>query len=269
MPKRKRLKIYFLSALIFVVLAGIGAAAQNNSKSAKKQDQADLLLLFSDVKNAVQTKKFNLLKKYVSDNGRLYWAQCNTDVSTDFTFSEIVHELKGYSKGVNIAVADHDMTFIETEGWSGEYPYFYFQFTKENKKWRWLGVCFDAERSLDYRMELGGKDKYYDSPPKLPRQGARVFQDIIALKIRVIEILKFKAFDALESYATKGKLLVGKSCPATIPGDELMKAGVPVKQVIGLMKEKAMGAKEVIPDKGWSYKNSYFNSYGWPAKKQK
>ena len=267
--KGNTLIMFLICPLIFIVLIGVGSSAQSNNNVDRNQKEEELRKIFAEVKKAVQTKDFNKLRNYVSKKDTLYWGQCNTDTSINFTFNNIIHELREHSKNEEITVTEHLTSFVETEGWTGEYPYLYFQFTKVNKNWKWLGVCYDMERSLDYRKELGGKEKYYDSPPKLPRQGPRVFKDVTALNARIVEILRFKAFDALKPYATEGKLLVGKSCPDTVDSKALIKSGVPADQVIEFLITNATSAKEITPEKGYSYKSKYFVTAGWSGEKPK
>lgn len=237
------------------------------SNAYSELDQQELRKVFTEVKDAIQAKNFNKLQRYVSPKDTVYWGQCNTDTSIGLSFNNALHELKKNSKNAKITVTDHLMDFVETEGWTGEYPYLYFQFDKVNQNWRWLGICYDVARSIDYCKELGGKEKYYDSPPKLPRQGPRVFKDVTPLHARIAEILKFKAFDALKPYATRGKLLVGKSCPNAADSTALIKSGVPVNQVVEFFVKNSTGANEITPGESYSFKSKYFITRGWTGEK--
>jgi hypothetical protein len=261
------LKILLTYVLIIIAIVGTGLSAQSSVTLDKNQEQKELQKLFLKVKRAVQTQNYNILQNYVSRKNTLYWAQCNTDVSIDLAFDKLINELKKNSKDVDIVVADHIKYFIETEGWTGEYPYLYFQFTKVNNNWQWLGVCYDYQRSLDYRLALGGMDKYYDTPPQLPRRGPRVFEDIIALQVRIIEILKFKKFDALTPYARRKKVFIGKGCPTNLDKADLVRIGSPVEQAIEFMEKNSVGAKEITPEHNWSYNKRYFISNGWTGEK--
>jgi hypothetical protein len=268
--KSNMLKKYLVFTLFFTAMMGWGLTARS-SNAFGNEKQEELRKIFAEVKTAVQSKDFSKLRKYVKKNDVLYWGQCNTDTSINLSFNKIIRELKENSKDADI-LATENLTgrltgMIETVGWTGEYPYLYFQFTKVDKNWKWLGVCYDMARSLDYRRFLGGKEKYYDSPPKLPRQGPRVFKDVTPLHARIVEILTFKAFDALKPYATRGKLLVVKSCPDTFDSNDLIESGVPANQIVEFLIKNSTSAKEITPAKGYSYKSKYFLTEGWSGEK--
>ena len=214
------------------------------------------------VKQAIRSKNFSVLKPYITNKGSLYWAQCNSDVRETFSFNEMAGMLLKNLKGAEIYVNEiPGAGLIETEGWTGEYPYLYFDLTEEDKKFVWLGVCYDMRRSLDFALSRGGKDKLYDKLPQLPRRGRRVFKDELALRVRIEEILKFKAFDALKPYAIKQKLILTECSQGIVKRAQIRGTEVSSDQVIAFLKKNIGDSKEIKSAKGGS--STYLDTEGW------
>lgn len=144
-----------LSSLILcgVLINSVQAA---DLKKETIRDVSDLKDVIKNLKKALQTKNFILLKSYAPKSEPLYWAVCNSDTSDNLSFDTMNRVLIDHSKGVQIQINDKPSGgLIETKGWQGERPYFYFQFTRVDNRWVWLGVCRSQERSLDFTISEG------------------------------------------------------------------------------------------------------------------
>jgi len=258
--KYKSLKVGTFCLCLYLFSIAIVRVCESTQKSDKRPISWQPIIY--QLKKAIKTKNYDTLKKYVPHKKLLYWAQCNTDVSIDVSFNKMERLLMKNSKDALIVVDEIPAGgLIETEGWTGEYPYLYFQFTKNENNWQWLGVCFDINRSLDFALSRGGKDKLYDKPPKLPRRGPRIFKDEIALRARIEEILRFMEFEALKPYAIRQKLIFGECGQKMMDSDEIKGVEASIDQVISFLKKNVGNSKEIKPSKGHYYK--YLETEGW------
>lgn len=247
--------------------------------SAAKGDLADpsrdaeLRRLISHVKQAIQSKDFMKLKLYVP-NKKFYGWRCGCDAgdmpSDELSFEDITEILLRESKGAEIYFnpkPEVDWNFksmgIETEGWLGEYPFFTFLFELINDRWVWDGACYSATPTL--RLTKDNKfEATYFRKPQLPRPGPRTFKDYSALKARIEEIVKFRAFDALEAYAINKTLIFEKHRKDVMDnGGEYRKLKGkkrPVREIIEFLKKNAHDANEI---KCSAIHISYYETVGW------
>jgi hypothetical protein len=258
--KKNSLKVYVVGLYLLIFPMIIVQASE--LKKDNVQSLVDLQPVIYKIQKAIRTRNFNVLKQYVLNKEPLYWAQCNTDVSIKVSFDKMVSILSESIKNAEIYVNEKPGAgLIETEGWTGEYPYLYFDFTKKGNNWKWLGVCYDMERSLDFAILQGGKDKLYDGLPQLPRPGPRVFEDIHALQMRIIEIIRFKKIDALKPYAIKQKLILGE-CSTEMINDVIKGKEISIDQVLDFLKKNIGSTTEIK----FSTTYKYLDTKGWGGK---
>jgi len=257
------------------------ATQSSDFRNASKGDFADprgdvkLQRLISRVKQAIQSKDFKLLRPYVPDKRTYYWRYGCADgdmPSDELSFEAITEILLRKSKGVEIYFnpkPEIDWNFenmsIETEGWLGEYPFLTFSFFLLNDRLIWGGACYSATPELK-RAEKGRYEPTHFRTPQLPRPGPRTFRDDSALKARIEEIVKFRAFDALEPYAIN-KILIFEKCSKAVMDSgrgeywRLKGKKRPAREVIEFLKKTAHDAKE-IKFSGAGHM-SYYETLGW------
>ncbi len=261
-----------LSFFLFF-MAVVDAAEQ---KKSTDQQLSGLRIIIDKVRKSVQTKNFGMLKQYVSNAALLHWAACGPgDVEPEkISFDSFAHRLTESSIGADINVyQEADIRLwdfekpvyytinINTEGWTGEYPYISFGFKFKDNRWQLEGVCDSAGPPLTISQDGKRYEEIYYSQPKLPRRGPRVFKDREALKTRIREILRFKVFDALKPYAVSQKLILGECSREMMDSDEIRGNLVSVNQVIDFLEKNYGEAKEITPAKGHYYK--YLETEGW------
>jgi len=238
---------------------------------------AELRRLISHVKQAIQSKDFKKLKTYVPDKRYYTWGICcvpGCDFSPDeLSFEDLTEILRRESKGAEIYFNPKpwvEWKFksmgIETEGWLGEYPFFTFLFELINDRWVWGGVCYSTAPELKLTEKRMYEPSYFRTP-QLPRPGPRTFKDYDALKARIEEIIKFRAFDALEAYAINNTLIFEKhSRDVTYSGGEYQKLKGkkrPVREVIEFLKKNARDTDEIRCS---GIHKSYYDTDGWSGK---
>ncbi len=250
-------------SFLFVFSFGILEAAQQEQTG--DQNASSFQSVIDELIRVTQNKDFATLKQRFAYKDPMRLGQCNTDIGMEITVDKLIQVLINDSENsADIKVNKNSRNgLVETEGWNSEYPYYYFYFTfiKKENKWQWLGVCDSINRSLDFAMSLGGKDKLYDRPPKLPRRGPRVFQDEIALRARIEEIVRFMAFDALKPYAIKQKLIFTECSREIVESAQLKGMEVSSEQVIAFLKKNVGESKEIKPAKGGF--STYLDTEGW------
>src|SRR3990172_10921093 len=240
--KLRNKDIYIISIVILIFICLL---SRKGIAVDKKDDHQNFEKVIYRLTNIIDRKKYSDLINIKHDS-QMFWGQCNTDIGTTMSLDDMIEELYANSKNATISVnIKSGNGLIETEGWFSEYPYFYFYFTKVKNTWQWSGVCYDAKRSLDFSMYLGGKNKRYDSPPRLPRNGPRIFQDEIALRTRIEEIVRFRAFDALMPYATKNVLTFGQCNLSMMENDKVEGKNIPVQNVVDFLKQYAPSTGEI------------------------
>jgi len=235
-----------------------------------------LQVILNKVKEAIHTKNYEILKPYVSEKEPLSWGTCNpTDVEPEkMSFKTMISRLLEISKGTEIFICeepdispvDINKTIftvdIKTEGWTGEYPFlnFGFKYIKADKRWEFIGICDSAGPPPEISKN-GEYEEIYCRRPKLPRPGARIFQDSLAMRERIVEIVRFREFEALKPYATK-KTLVFRECSNDMRDETGIKGKEkPVEEVINYLHDNtAKGQK--IKSSGTS-NIDFFETKGW------
>jgi hypothetical protein len=234
--------------------------------------------LISHFKQTMQSKNFMKLKIYVPDKtfyGWSYGCDAGDMPAEDLSFEEITKILLRESKGAKIYFnpkPEVEWTYfksmlIETEGWLGEYPFVTFSFGLIKDRLIWDGACYSPTPTLRITKDNKFEQTYFRKP-QLPRPGPRTFKDDFALMARIDEIVKFKAFDALEAYAVNKTLIFERHNNAAID-DYSGKYGIlkgkkkPVREVIAFLKKNAQNAKEI---KVSAIHRSYRQTSGWGGK---
>lgn len=139
-------------------------------------------------------------------NADLRLGYCHSDLGGDISLRHLVTLLNEQANGAEIEVnRQPDGGIIETAGWPTEYPFRYFQFTRRQGRWIWIGVCDSSNRMLDFRQR---PEAGYS--PKLPRLGPRTFVDKDALRDRIQELLQFHHPEALKVYVVRRELVLGQ-----------------------------------------------------------
>ncbi len=234
--------------------------------------------LISHFKQAMQSKDFMKLKIYIPDKNYYAWGYgcADGDMPADeLSFEEITKILLRESKGAKIYFnpkPEVEWTYfksmlIETEGWLGEYPFMTFSFSLLKDRLIWGGACYSPTPALKITKDNKLKQTYFRKP-QLPRPGPRTFKDDFALMARIDEIVKFKQFDALETYAVKKTLIFERHSKAAIDyysGKYAILKGKkkPVREVIEFLKKNAQNAKEIRVS---AIHGSYRQASGWGGK---
>jgi len=254
------------------------ASQASDFRNASKGDFADpradvkLQRLISHLKQIIQSKDFKMLRPYVPDKHLYGWGNPGPgDVLPDeLSFEAITEILLRESKGAEIYFnpkPEVDWYFksmcIETEGWLGEYPFFTFCFHLLKNRWIWGGVYYSA--TPEFKLSKKGQlEATYFKTPQLPRPGPRTFKDYDALKARIEEIIKFRAFDALEAYAINKTLIFEKHSKDVLDdGGEYWKLKGkkrPVREVIEFLKKNARDTDEIRCS---GTHISYYDTAGW------
>jgi len=272
--KHRNLTNCITYSLLILFLTTTGYASEQ--KKLQDQQLPGLQVIVEKVKKAVRTKNFNILKPYASNKELLYWAACGPgDVESEkLSFGSMVQRLSKVSKGADIHMYDvpavHLWDFeksvfytvnINTEGWTGEYPFlsFGFKFRTADNHWEFTGVC-DAT-TPELTKKEGKYVPTYFKEPQLPRSGPRIFKDRSALRDRVEEIVQFKAFEALKPYATKKVLAFGQCNREMMDKDSVVGKDTPVQDVIIFLKNNLSTTRE-IKSSGMHHK-TYYETTGW------
>lgn len=276
MKSCKQLIIFCL--FLFLSLTGGSRSHAANQTTIVNQDLPGLKAITQEIKKATQAKNFNNLHSYVQ-NQSLYWSQCGDyggENVQQMTFTEMNSLLSKFSKEAQIHFLDpeiHRWDFekpvfyvvnINTEGWTGEYPFlnFSFKFTTIDNKWRFTGVC-ESTTSVNTNTSEKYSNGHYKQP-SLPRPGARIFKDVYALRARIEEIIRFKAFDALNSYSTKGRLLIAQCSREIMEKDRIIGKEMPAQDVILFLKQNSLPNDKIVSS-GVQHKN-YYETTGWGGK---
>lgn len=257
------LYVTFFSCVLFLLLCSTIAVATEN-EDLTEQKRISFQEIVVNLTKTVESRKFSLFKNQVRYQEPLRLEFCNTDVGTDISVDGLVKILERDSRNTEIRVNQKSGNgMIETEGWNSEHPFFYFEYSylKTEKQWYWTGVCVSPNRSLDFAMFLGGKDKLYDTIPKLPRSGPRIFKDEIALRSRIEEIVRFKAFDALKPYAVSKVLTFGPCNREMMVSDQIEGKNISVEEVVSFLKKKAPANREIISSE--MQHKTYYETVGW------
>jgi len=248
-------------------------------KANKKIDEETIqsLDLISNLEKAIKTRSFNILEVYLPDKRVYPWAPCGPGDFVEWLFFESINtRLLKYSKDAKIYIyPEHEIinpgfgmplqASIETEGWNSEYPYlsFGFEFKKSESRWVFHGICDSLGPPPKISKEGTKYEEIYSRPPELPRPGPRIFNDYHALRARIAEILKFRAFDALKVYAIREKIIFGECNREMIVNDLAGGKEVHVEEVINFLKKSATGSQEFKPT---SYHKTTYETTGWGGK---
>lgn len=221
--------------------------------------------VINTLKKSTETKDFSNLRAYILTGEPLYWAPCNSDSSDDLSSGGMLRVLLDNSKGASLRVNEESLGGqVEVEGWTGDYPYLYFDFWASGSDWRWTGVCYSAVRAVNFRAAQGPGDGPYDdrrpkeSSPQLPRPGPRTSPDRLILEEALGEIIHFMAFDALKAYALGQKMMLGECMPGMTNG-EIKANKVPVNRVIDFLSEQGRGIKGIKIES----RHGYLETAGW------
>ncbi len=245
-------------------------------KKSIDQHLPSLNIIIDKVKKAVRSKNFDIIKPYVSNKELLYWTACGPgDVEPEkLSFANFVKRLSEISKGAEIYVREepdiHLWDFekpafyavdIHTEGWTGEYPFlsFGFNFRPTGNRWEFRGVCDSTIPELT--MKDGKYVTTYFREPQLPRPGPRIFKDLYALRARIEEIVRFKAFDSLSAYAPNKVKMLSPCNSEIMEKDRIVGTKMPVNEIINFLKRNAPGTAEIKPT-GIEH-NTYYETVGW------
>jgi hypothetical protein len=216
------------------------------------------------------------LKQYVPNGSLLYWGVCGPSGDDPFKYSvnKMINILKSNSLNGNILV-DYNieiepwnreetifMIDVDTEGWTGEYPYlsFGFRYSTETNKWDWRGICYSSEPPIKLTKD-GKYERKYSRQPALPRVGPKTFKNYWTLQARIQEIVRFREFDTLAAYAIKNVLIFGQCNREMMDKDQIVGKTAPVKDVISFLKNN-------VPAKGKIstpniHHTTYYETEGW------
>lgn len=276
--KYEWLEYCLIVILLFVSFTGIVHATDQLKE--KNQKIEGLQVIIKKVKEAVRTKNFMVLKKYVLKKEPLYWVPCGAyDLEPEeiekLSFEAMTSRLLGNSKGEEIYVhGEPDISpgnlektiftiTIDTVGWISEYPYlsFNFIFTMADKRWEWRGVCDSAGPLFRFSKDSKKYEEIYYREPKLPRPGPRIFSHYSTLRARIAEIVKFREFEALRPYAIKGTIVFEQCSRKIMEKNRVEGKEKSVDDVINFLKKRAIDAKE-IKFSGVSH-NTHYETVGW------
>ncbi len=235
------------------------AERSDNGGGGLLADQETRLLpdLLKDLRTALSLNNFAVLKKYIPEGKMYFSGPCGSvGEPRDLDFGELTAMLLQWSRQVEIlfntypdirAGSGNSRTHvsIDTEGWTGEYPFLTFTFgrKRDDAVWRWEGIFYDVLPPL--RQESGGERSYF-SRPMLPRPGPRRFSTDAALRARISEIIAFGDLDALKDYAVKGTLIFGECSQQTAQGADAAAGQVlPAQQVIDSLKKNFPRSREI------------------------
>lgn len=165
--------------------------------------------IVNDIKNAVHSRNFKILKSYIPKKKRLFLVDCYvhaTDAAWTVSFEEVEKIFVKESRNTSIYVNERPVYGdkltgfrIKTEGWAGEEPFIEFFFHAMNGKYVLTGFCGSAKPD---------PNEPFGKPAKLPRPGPRVFKNIYFFHARIGEIVRLRAFEALRAYAIKRPLMM-------------------------------------------------------------
>ncbi len=272
---------FFASCLgvIFFFLIFSGIVHPSDQKEGDSQKIEGLQVILEKVKKAVKTKNYEVLKPYISKKEPLAWGICGpTDVEPEkMSFKTMTRRLLEISKGTEIYVCEKPdvdpwnikktvfMVDIKTEGWIGEYPFlnFGFEYSKADNRWEFIGICDSARAPLQISKE-GKYEEVYCRKPKLPRPGPRIFEDNLALRVRIEEIVRFKEFEALKPYAVRKTLVFGE-CGLNMKGERIIKGKEKsVDDVVNFLNKNTSSANQI---KSTGLKNKWnYDTEGWSGK---
>lgn len=198
------IKICIVAIICFVLYISVIQIV--NAKSDTNIDPVIVKKIVNDIKSAVQSRNFKILKSYVTKKERLFWAECyvNGDVVFDLSsFEEAEKIFMEESQNATIYVNERpliedELTMsIKTEGWAAEEPFVEFIFHATDGKFVLKGFCSSAKPD---------PNEPFGKPAQLPRQGPRVFKNVYFFHARIGEIVRLRAFEALRAYAVKQPL---------------------------------------------------------------
>ena len=226
----------------------------------------------ADVEKAAAAGDFAILKRYVPDRKPFFFVPCGPGEEVlELDENEMTTMLVGQSGQGEILFDPypdvHDWggsagttVSIDTEGWTGEYPFLGFTFAQRpgDPAWRWEGVCYDVLPPIRNAAESG---RPYFSKPVLPRPGPRVFRDDAALRARISEIVEFGEWDALQVYAHSEQLTFGECSREMLEEDRGGGKSVPAAEVIEFLRKNAAGAGQITETK--VYHPTFYESEGW------
>jgi len=269
-----------LRTLLIVIVPFIGptvAFAKQDQVPGDGQVSANISLVVDQVIKAVRQKDMAILEKYEPKGAVLSWWACNAsdEEIQKMTFQKMRQHLNKMAHGDEIYV--HPIPDVEdyvyeknakaitvyTDGWMSEYPYlnFLFVYKKDSAVWEWRGAC-DSDGPPFRLLKDGKYHEVYYREPVLPRRGPRVFKDYSALKARIKEIIHFRKFEALKSYAVRKPSLIFGEC-----NQKMMEKDAPVGKVKAVddiakfLKKNGSGADE-IKFSGVSHV-TYYETVGW------
>lgn len=242
---------------------------QSQTLQGKKVGDQSTAQLISKLKNIIPNKDFQMLRPYVPRMKKYYWGPCGPGDSgfDELSFEVMTRMLLRDSKGAKIYFnpkpnISQESALIETEGWIGEHPFLTFSFdlVKTDNRWALSGACYSATPELSTKKE-GKYVPTYFREPQLPRPGPKIFKDRSALRARIEEIVQFKAFDALKTYAVKQVLTFGQCNLSMMENDRIEGKEMPVQDVINFLKQNIPSTGEIVSS-GMQHKN-YYETTGW------
>lgn len=245
-----------------------GNIVKDKSVKISSQDAKRLNNFVVKFNKIITSKDFKLLETYMPNKKVYTWGPCGPgDGSHDeMSFNKITKMLLESSKNVAIyfnpkATVSGDNASIETEGWTGEWPFLTFSFDFLEKKNMWVlnGACYSDMPSYETKRE-GKYVATYFREPQLPRPGPRVFKNYSSLRARIEEIVRFKAFDALKPYATKSVLVFGQCNLSMMENDRIEGKSTSVQDVINYLKQHAPAGS--IVSSGMQHK-TYYETVEW------
>lgn len=254
--------------LVFAILFGTSQYASADADTINN--------ITRTLQGAVESKDFSALERFSPKEKLLIWGVCgSTDAEPEkLSADAMIKTLLKDSKDVKIYFnpepevmdfsekSENKYVSIYTEGWTSEYPFLGFSFTvnKLANKWSWNGVCYSAEPP-GRRNKTTGKTTYtWPRKPTLPRPGPRSFKTDETLRARIIEIVKFQAFDALKPYAINHKLILSECNSKMIENNDISGELVSIDQVIDLLKKNSRNSKKIRFVRG-TYR--YRDTEGW------
>lgn len=266
----------FLNHIIFTVLLFLLIPAEARAEKGMQNghvNNAEVANILAILKKSIKLRDYSMLRSYVPKDENLIWDICGSNDASplELGFDEVVGKLIRMSRGSDIYVHDDVDTFlwnstdgismvpIQAEDWNDEYPYlnFLFKFMHKAKRWEWYGVCYD---NVPPRVE-GRYEPAYKRRPTLPRKGPRTFKDSRNLMVRIEEILKFKALDALVPYALYPDLSFSECKPEMMRNSQMNGKKTPVQVVIDFLKKNDQKGTSEISMTG--NREMYLDTKGW------
>ena len=251
----------YVVVVIFAALISIVVLFNKNLAAEKLNDNSGFERIMLKFRSVVASGDYSSLSR-IKHNEQMFWGQCNTDIGTNVSINEMIEELYADSKKAKITVnMNSGNGLLETEGWFTEYPFIYFHFDKVGDVWQLSGACYDTKRSRDFQKFLALKKQPHDSPPKLPRNGPRVFHDEIALRARIEEIVQFRAFKALIPYATKNMLTLGQCALQMMEKDRIEGRRTSAQEIVNFLEQNSLPSGKIVSS-GMHHK-TYYETTGW------